>query len=302
MPATSPRPAAEPPAAEPPAGPLARAGGADSAAAPLPERFPDERAVPERYRELYDRVIAQIDADDPKVAGWTTSYKAGHRPRLCLDLCLCDLVLPPGGRVLEIGSAPFFLTAALSELGYDVTGLDLAPERYRTAVERFGLTVLRRDVERDDLSDLAGRFDLVLCNEVFEHLRIDLIGTFRQVLGVLKPGGRLMLSTPNLRSWRGLTALIRDHRAVAVSGTDVFGEWSILHDHGHMGHVREYTPREVAGFLDRVGFESERFVYRGGLEGRRGRALYRVVPSLKPFFTVIARRPAGDRRPPGRPA
>ena len=296
MPTTSPSPVADPPARAVP-----RDGEPESAAVKLPARFPDELAVPGRYRELYDRVVAEIEADDQKVAAWTASYKLGHRPRLCLDLCLCDLMLPPGGRVLEVGSAPFFLTAALSELGYDVTGLDLAPERYRTAVDRFGLTVLRRDVERDDLADLAGQFDLVLCNEVFEHLRIDLIGTFRQILGTLKPGGRLMLSTPNLRSWRGLTSLIRDHRAVAVSGTDVFGEWSILHEHGHMGHVREYTPREVAGFLDRIGFRSERVVYRGGLEGRRGRTLYRVFPSLKPFFTVIARRPAdgepvGDRK------
>ena len=65
-----------------------------------------------------------------------------------------------------------------------------------------------------------------------------------------------------------------------------------------MGHVREYTTREVEEFLSRVGFRVETIVFRGG----HGRGLVglveRLLPSLRPFFSVVAAKApasAGER-------
>jgi hypothetical protein len=57
-----------------------------------------------------------------------------------------------------------------------------------------------------------------------------------------------------------------------------------------MGHVREYTTREVADFLERFDLRGETVVYRGG-HGRGVVGLAeRVLPSMRPFFTLVATR------------
>ena len=108
------------------------------------------------------------------------------------------------------------------------------------------------------------------------------------------PGGRLLLSTPNLRSFRGIRNLILRHEGHAVSG-GIFRQYEKLETLGHMGHVREYTTREVADFLTRVGFRVETVIYRGG-HGRGVVGLAeRLAPALRPFFTLIATREAAER-------
>ena len=68
-----------------------------------------------------------------------------------------------------------------------------------------------------------------------------------------------------------------------------------------MGHVREYTVTETSDFLQRVGFDITHIVYRGGHgQGPVGLA-ERFLPSLRPFFSVVARRPLPAKRDPGAP-
>lgn len=207
-----------------------------------------------------------------------------------MDLHLVERHAEPTAKVLEYGAVPLLMTTALAESGYDAVALDVAPERFASSIDELGLNVVRCDVETELVPFAEASFDVILFNELFEHLRIDLIFTLREVLRVLRPGGTLLLSTPNLRSLRGLKNLLVHHRAHAVSG-GVFTQWRKLETLGHMGHVREYTAREVCDVLGDVGFRVERLVYRGG-HGRGVVGLVeRLAPSLRPFFTVVARRP-----------
>lgn len=235
----------------------------------------------------HDALVARIRPDDPALTAWFERYARTHRHRLVADRGLVARLIPPGARLLELGSVPLLTTAALTEDGYRVRGVDVAPERFATAIDALGLDVARCDVEREPLPFADASFDAALMNELFEHLRIDPIGTLREVRRVLVPGGRLLLSTPNLRSLRGLKNLLLHNRAHAASG-DVYAQYEKLETLGHMGHVREYTTREVGDFLARIGFRVETLVFRGG----HGRGLVgvaeRLFPSLRPFFTAVA--------------
>ena len=92
---------------------------------------------------------------------------------------------------------------------------------------------------------------------------------------------------PLSRSLRGLKNLILHNQGHAVSA-GVYRQYEKLTTLGHMGHVREYTTREVTDFLARLGFRAERIVYRGG-HGRGVVGLAeRLAPSLRPFFSLVA--------------
>ena len=251
-------------------------------------------------RDCIDRVGERIGPDDPSLEEWFASYRAEHRDRLAADLGLVRAHVAPGARILEHGAVPLLLTAALQELGFAVTGLDVAPGRFAGAIAELGLDVRRCDVETEALPFADRSFDAVLFNELFEHLRVDPIFTLREVRRVLRPGGVLLLSTPNLRSFRGLRNLLLRNQGHAVSG-GVYRQYQKLATLGHMGHVREYTTREVAEFLERIGLRVEKVVFRGGHGRGPVGVAERLLPALRPFFSLIARRAAADEEGRGDP-
>lgn len=220
---------------------------------------------------------------------WFHRYAATHVDRLTIDIDLLQQYVPLGQTILEIGSVPLLLTQAAASLGYDIHGVDVGPERFAEAISRLGLQVNKCDVEVESLPFPSHSFDIALFNEIFEHLRINPIMTLEEVARVLKPGGLLFLSTPNLRSLKGISNFVI-HDKSESSCTDIFDEYGKLAQIGHMGHVREYTVTEVVTFLRRVGFDPIRVIFRGGERYRRKRLLFTMIPSLQPFFSVIARR------------
>jgi SAM-dependent methyltransferase len=238
-------------------------------------------------------VAEQIEADEASLGSWFAQYQKQHRNRLAADLQLVGQFAQPAARVLEYGAVPLLMTAALKERGYQVSALDLAPERFSKSIAALGLDVKRCNVETEPVPFDDQTFDLILFNELFEHLRIDPIFTLEEAHRVLAPGGRLLLSTPNLRSFRGLRNLIL-HNQGHASSAGIYRQYEKLRSLGHMGHVREYTTLEVADFLERTGFEVDKIVFRGGHGSGLVGLAERLAPRLRPFFSIVASRsPAG---------
>jgi len=240
--------------------------------------------------KLIENVAGEISPDRVDLADWFQSYADNHKARLALDLEMVQAHIPVESSVLEFGSVPLLLTGALKKAGYRVTGIDIAPERFESAIARLGLNVKKSDIEKERLPFDTSSFDGVIFNELFEHLRINLIFTMREVLRVLKPGGVMLLSTPNLRSLDGIINFIVRNRGYSCDG-EVFAQYEKLEKLGHMGHVREYTSYEVTDFLGKVGFTVERLIYRGKQEALLPQLITRLVPTLRPFVTVKARKP-----------
>ncbi|SMD08825.1 Glycosyltransferase involved in cell wall bisynthesis [Fulvimarina manganoxydans] len=102
-------------------------------------------------------------------------------------------------------------------------------------------------------------FDLVLAMEVLEHLALNPAHMFEEAARVLRPGGRFVVTTPNIVSYRSLALA---HRGGAPYSFGVFVPY-----HGVYGrHNREYTPHEVEFLGQITGFETDllqtRDVYR----------------------------------------
>ena len=236
-----------------------------------------------------DEVGKQIGPSDVNLTEWYRNYLRDHRVRLGFDIDLVSRYAPKGAKVLEFGSVPPLLTGALRKAGYDICGVDIAPERFQAALALLGVAVLKCNVELERLPFPDSSFDLILFNEIFEHLRINPIFTLGEAFRVMKPGGRILLSTPNLRSLGGLISFLVRGRAISCGGS-IFDEYTKLRNLGHMGHVREYTSREVCEFLCELGFRVENVHYRGGYNSLRKTVASNLLVSLRPFFSVVARK------------
>jgi SAM-dependent methyltransferase len=253
-------------------------------------RFEAGRPSPASLQAVAEAAAA-VQGEGEEVRDWFAGYVQTHAERLAFDLDEVRGLFPAPADILELGSTPPVLTLALARCGYRVTGIDIAPERFAGSIERLGLSILRCNLEAEPLPCADASFDGVICNEIFEHLRGDLIGIFEEIRRVLRPGGRLILTTPNIRSVEGLLRFLLAGRSISCGG-GIYDEYRKLHTLGHMGHVREYTLREVREFLQAMGFTVEQIVHRGRYAGWR-HLIETAAPRLRPFMQFVARRPAG---------
>lgn len=242
--------------------------------------------------QLYERLKKDLQSARAldEFAVWSMNYLNSHRLRYLSELKLIESLVPAGGRVLEIGSSPCHMTFCLKENGYDVEGWDIAPERFSDFISRHGLTVRKVNIETDDVAVWKEAFDFVLFNEVFEHLRINPIETLRKINSVLKRGGGLLLSTPNLSSLGNMVSML-----VGKGFDDPYKEFQKLELYGHMGHVREYTAAQVETFLRNTGFNVSRVMFPNytRMSFRLSKASllkfgYRLFPRKRPYFQIIA--------------
>ncbi len=102
----------------------------------------------------------------------------------------------PPLRVLDVGCGEAQITAELARAGFDVVGVDIAEEPLRRARREHPELDVRLIDERDWPLDDAS-FDAVFSGETVEHV-LDTIGWLSEVRRVLRPRGRLLLSTPAL--------------------------------------------------------------------------------------------------------
>lgn len=105
-----------------------------------------------------------------------------------------------GARVLDVGCGGGILSEALAVAGSEVSAIDLAAEallaaRLHAAESGLAIDYQQRSVE-SLAEEAAGRFDLVCCMEMLEHVP-DPGAILAACARLLKPGGWLMLSTLN---------------------------------------------------------------------------------------------------------
>ncbi len=147
-------------------------------------------------------------------------------------------------RLLDLGSSRAWLPFFQLVLGYRDIVLNTRYPESGFVAEGVGVRgappadvrVSVFDVERDEFPHADGSFDVVLCLEVLEHLAINPMAMMSQINRVLRPGGTLVLSTPNAVRYANIVS--------ALLGEQPYG-WAPYNGFDGNRHNREYTPSEV---------------------------------------------------------
>jgi 2-polyprenyl-6-hydroxyphenyl methylase/3-demethylubiquinone-9 3-methyltransferase len=155
---------------------------------------------------------------------------------------------------LDIGCGGGLIAEPLARLGGTVTAIDPAAENIHAASHHAAAGNLRIDYQAttaEELSEAGGRFDLVTCLEVIEHVP-DPRRFIATVAGLVRPGGLLVLSTLN-RTPKSY--------ALAIVGAEYVLGWLPrgTHDWNRFVTPDELQAHCAAAGLDR--FESEGIVY-----------------------------------------
>jgi 2-polyprenyl-3-methyl-5-hydroxy-6-metoxy-1,4-benzoquinol methylase len=103
----------------------------------------------------------------------------------------------PGGRLLEVGCGNGEYLKRMEDLGWDVQGVEPDTEAARIARDQHGVPVTAGRLEEADIPDNS--LDAIIIQHVLEHVPNPLT-LLRRCLCLLKPGGQLIILTPNLES------------------------------------------------------------------------------------------------------
>lgn len=108
---------------------------------------------------------------------------------------LDDNHVAPGSSILEVGSGLGYFTYALHKAGYHAHGVEYSDTATAFATKYFGALYTQGTIEEYAQAH-KGQYDAVIATEVIEHVENpeSFIGAF---LEVLKPGGKIIITTPN---------------------------------------------------------------------------------------------------------
>jgi methionine biosynthesis protein MetW len=232
----------------------------------------------------------------PDVRGFNLNYQ---RSRQVYDAL--DRHISPGSRCLDVGCGDGHALgdwAVAREIRY--VGVDIA----RSAVDRTRARGLEAHVVEDSgrLPFPDGSFDAAVSLEVIEHL-FQPEATIREALRIVKPGGVVIVTTPNVAYWRRRLDL------ALLGRWNPFGYSLAVKEPWNDPHIRFYNPGVLRRFLTKVGCEQVKVLGQGGTFlgdlpwiGKRLRhgessAPYRLLERLFPapfgcFMIGVGRKPA----------
>lgn len=160
---------------------------------------------------------------------------------------LCNKVekyRPPPAPVLEVGAAYGLALLSLQAAGYQVTGADLqhSLDTYAHALKTADIPLLCWDLHRSTPFD-APQFDIVIASEVLEHLQVSLKTAVQQLALALKPGGYLLITTPNIYQLPHLLRIIRGENINEPFPDEAVWQNDVVID--NRTHPREPTMKEL---------------------------------------------------------
>jgi ubiquinone/menaquinone biosynthesis C-methylase UbiE len=161
-----------------------------------------------------------------------------------------DSMIFSGEKVLEIGCGRGSYLRELRKKGCYVEGID-----YYNIDDKSKLKIYKVDLECEDFPMKDNSFDVVLMVETIEHL-VNPYKSLREIKRVLKPNGRLIISTHNQTNmFMRLSFLLGKVNAC----NDVSRQYDLDDDFGHLkGHLRTYSFSILNRVARKEGFKISR--------------------------------------------
>jgi SAM-dependent methyltransferase len=153
--------------------------------------------------------------------------------RTGLDYLVNFLSTLPRGRLLDLGCGDGKLVEFMQDRGWQAEGIDFDPAAVENATRR-GLRVEVGTLQAKHYPDNS--FDAIILSHFIEHVH-EPVRLLIECHRVLKPGGRVLILTPNAHSW--------GHRRFK-------GSWRGLEPPRHL-HL--FSPQSIHQLLTRAGFQ-----------------------------------------------
>ena len=189
---------------------------------------------------------------------WNRMYLAIGGPRIEHDAYCIEEFASPEWSILDIGALPPYLESLLSAKGFkNLHVLDPRTELFEEYFKMRGITAINADLLNPLEDGLAEAFDLVCLNEVIEHLAGNMLQAVERAITMVKPGGFIYVTTPNLRSISGLVSLLRYKVGLASKPHDTVRQQyeRAGSEYGYFGHIREYTEKEIITLIESYGLK-----------------------------------------------
>lgn len=163
--------------------------------------------------------------------------------------------LSPGSKILDFGSGPADKAVVLSDLGYNCVCLDDLNDDWHHQDDNINkiLSFAKNSniefvIKNDDVLPFSsGSFDLIMMNDVIEHLHDSPAKIIEDLLKLLRPNGYLLITTPNLVNLRKRIDVILGKTNLPNFRSFYFypGKWR--------GHVREYVKSDFIELCEYAG-------------------------------------------------
>lgn len=153
---------------------------------------------------------------------------------------ILSLIKGSGLRVVDVACSRGYLGKLIKDRGNYVAGIDVSHTAAEIAKEVLD-EVHVFDIQDDWPNELNASFDLAVLAAIIEHV-FDPVALLKRISGVLKPDGKIILTTPNFFSWRNrLTFLFGRFRYTEQGDFD-------------FGHIRWFDYRYLKEVLAEAGF------------------------------------------------
>jgi SAM-dependent methyltransferase len=270
------------------------------------------RFEPAPFRALYEQQLSSILKD------YKPLIVLDKRNEFYLKMLSDHDALERGKKLVDLGAGLSVFGPVCKAYGMDVTliddfggggGVDLdRPETSMPLLDvferRFGLSIVRSNFLEEPLPLPTSSVDAITCFHSLEHWHHSPKRLFKEIVRILKPGGLLVIATPNAVNLRKRTFVL-----LGKSNLPTLKDWYDEGDPVFRGHVREPIIADLKGLIERNGMKVEGVYGRNfigqrskvlagvpapilGFVARASQAVLRFFPSLCSDIHVVGRKPA----------
>lgn len=139
------------------------------------------------------------------------------------------------GKILEIGSGYGFFIKDMEKKGFDIMGVEISKQRRNVLRKITGVKILNINFEQENIS-IDSKFDLIVMFQVLEHI-LNPIKFIKNVLKLLKPGGRLLVEVPNVDDFQ-------------IKKNESYRNW-----YWQRAHIHYFSPKNLKFVLKKGGLK-----------------------------------------------